>query len=51
VLVTATRLSNGSYRASFRVQAGAAGPATVRIAARDSAGHVNATIVTITVAS
>jgi flagellar hook assembly protein FlgD len=51
VQVTATRLSNGSYRASFRIQVGAAGAATVRISARDSAGHVNATIVNLAVAS
>jgi spore germination protein YaaH/flagellar hook assembly protein FlgD len=51
IRVTATRLSNGSYRASFRIQAGAAGPATLRIAARDSSGRINATLVTITVAS
>jgi hypothetical protein len=43
--------SDGSYLASFRVQAGAAGAATVRIAARDSGGRVNATKVTVTVGS
>jgi flagellar hook assembly protein FlgD len=51
VKVTATLLSNGSYRASFRVQAGAAGAATVRIAARDSGGRINATTVNVTIAS
>jgi spore germination protein YaaH/flagellar hook assembly protein FlgD len=51
VRVTATRLSNGSYRASFRIQTGAAGPATVRIAARDSGGRINTTVVSVTVAS
>jgi hypothetical protein len=47
--VTATRLSNGSYRASFKIQAGDAGPATVRIAARDSSGGTNASIVAVVV--
>jgi PKD repeat protein len=51
VKVTATMLSNGSYRASFRVQAGAAGAATVRIAARDTGGRTNATTVTVTIPS
>ena len=51
VRVTATRLSNGSYRASFRIQTGPAGRATVRIAARDSGGRINATLVDLTIAS
>jgi flagellar hook assembly protein FlgD len=49
VKVTATRLSNGSYRASFKIQAGGAGPATVRIAARDTSGRTNASIVTVAI--
>jgi flagellar hook assembly protein FlgD len=51
VKVTATKLSNGSYRASFKVQTGSAGAATIRIAARDSGGRINATIVAVAVAS
>ncbi len=51
VKVTATMLSNGSYRASFRVQAGAAGAATVRITARDSGGRTNATTISVTIVS
>ena len=51
VKVTATKLANGSYRASFKVQTGPVGAATLRIAARDSGGRVNASIVAVAVAS
>jgi spore germination protein YaaH/flagellar hook assembly protein FlgD len=51
VTVRATRLSNGSYRAVFSVQRGAAGTATVRISARDSGGHRNVMALHVRVAS
>jgi spore germination protein YaaH/flagellar hook assembly protein FlgD len=51
VSVSATKLSDGSYRASFKVQAGPAGAATVRIFARDTGGRVNASILNVAVAS
>ena len=50
VTVTATRLANGSYTASFRVAAGGAGAATLRIVAKDAYGRLNATVVAVTVA-
>jgi hypothetical protein len=51
VSVTATRLSNGSYRAAFTVQSGSAGAASIRVRALDSGGRRNETIVHIKVAS
>ncbi|OGO56206.1 MAG: hypothetical protein A2V85_07630 [Chloroflexi bacterium RBG_16_72_14] len=51
VSVTATRLSNGSYRAVFTVQSGSVGAASIRIRALDSAGRRNETTVRIAVAS
>ncbi|MFN8629438.1 MAG: FlgD immunoglobulin-like domain containing protein [Chloroflexota bacterium] len=50
VTVTATRLADGSYRASFVVKAGAAGAATVRILATDTGGHANATVTALAMA-
>jgi hypothetical protein len=47
--VRATRLADGSYRASFRVRAGGAGAATVRVSARDNEGRSNATAVAVRV--
>ena len=43
VTITATRLADGRYRAQFTIRAGAAGVATVRIAATDAGGHANLT--------
>ena len=39
--VKATRLSNGSYRATFLVRAGRAGSAEIQIRGRDAGGQVN----------
>ncbi|MEI7744201.1 MAG: glycosyl hydrolase family 18 protein, partial [Chloroflexota bacterium] len=50
VTVTATRLAPGSYRVAFKVAAGVAGAAAVRIIARDSAGRVNAMSIAVSVA-
>ena len=43
VAVTATRLADGTYRASFNVATGPAGAGSVRIRAKDSGGRVNTT--------
>ena len=51
VSATATRLTDGSYKAVFTVQSGSAGAASVRIRATDSGGRRNQTIIGITVAS
>jgi spore germination protein YaaH/flagellar hook assembly protein FlgD len=51
VTVTATRLANGSYRASFTVRKGDAGAASVKVSARDSAGGRNTTTITVRVTS
>ncbi len=51
VIVTATRLNDGTYRASFRVAAGAAGPASVRVRAKDAGGRINATTIGIRIGS
>jgi flagellar hook assembly protein FlgD len=51
VKVTATRLADGTYTATFRVARGAAGAATVRVKAKDTGGHANTTSVGITVAA
>jgi len=47
--VTATKLANGSYRAVFIVAAGAAGNGSIRVAAKDTGGHVNSTVIAIAV--
>lgn len=49
VTITATRLADGSYTAAFKVAAGAPGPATIRITARDAAGHTNSMTLTVTI--
>ena len=49
VTVTATRLANGSFRASFKVASGSAGTASVKISAKDSKGGTNTMVVPITV--
>jgi hypothetical protein len=51
VSVTATRLSDGSYRASFTVRSGSAGSGTVTVRAKDTGGGVNRTSVPIRVVS
>jgi flagellar hook assembly protein FlgD len=51
VKVTVTRLDDGSYRAVFTVQAGAAGAGSVRIDAKDTGGQVNTTTLAIRVSS
>jgi hypothetical protein len=51
VTVTATRLANGTYTATFTVVAGAAGTGSVRITAKDSGGRVNALVLPVQVAS
>ncbi|HYO42245.1 MAG TPA: glycosyl hydrolase family 18 protein [Candidatus Limnocylindrales bacterium] len=51
VKVTATRLADGTYRATFRVAAGSAGSAGVRVSATDIGGHANTTSIPITIAA
>jgi hypothetical protein len=51
VTVIATRLADGSYRAVFTVQSGAAGAGSVKVSAKDSGGRYNTTTLRITVAS
>jgi spore germination protein YaaH/flagellar hook assembly protein FlgD len=51
VTVTATKLADGTWRAAFKVRAGAAGAASVRITALDSAGHRNTLSLSLAVAS
>jgi flagellar hook assembly protein FlgD len=47
--LTATRLDDGTYKASFTVGAGDPGGGSVRISATDTGGAVNATTLSITV--
>jgi hypothetical protein len=51
VTVTATKLSDGSWRASFVVRSGSAGTGSVKVTAKDSGGRVNLTKVPIRVRS
>lgn len=51
VVVRATRLSDGSYRATFTVAPGSPGAGTIRVAAKDSGGRWNVTAVPITIGS
>jgi spore germination protein YaaH/flagellar hook assembly protein FlgD len=51
VTVTATRLANGTYRATFAVRSGAAGAASVRITALDAHGHRNSLALPVNVAA
>jgi hypothetical protein len=46
---TATLISGTSYRVSFAVVAGGAGPATVTISGRDGAGRAVSQVVSLTV--
>lgn len=50
VVVTATRLANGTFRATFTVRTGPAGNASIRIAATDTGGHLNAQAFGVTIA-
>jgi len=50
VTVKATRLADGTFRATFRVFPGKAGAGKVRISAKDSGGQVNAMVLPIRVA-
>ncbi len=50
-VVTATRRTDGSYTASFRVRAGASGAAAVQISARDTGGRLNRTTLSVRVVS
>ena len=51
VSVTATRQSDGSYLASFKVRTGSPGTGIVRISATDTAGGANRASLSIRVAS
>ena len=51
VSVTATRLPDGSYRASFKVARGSAGAGSVKITAKDSGGRTNAMTVAVAIVS
>ena len=49
--VTATRLADGTYTATFKVAAGTAGAGSVKITAKDSGGRVNAMALPVQVAA
>ena len=49
VTVTARKLDDGSWKASFAVRSGADGTATIRVIATDKAGGRNATKTTVRV--
>jgi flagellar hook assembly protein FlgD len=51
VIVIATRLADGSYRAVFTVHSGGAGAGSVLISARDTGGHRNVTTLAIRIGS
>jgi hypothetical protein len=51
VAVTATRRSDGSYKAVFTVRTGAAGSGSIRVSAKDADGRTNSTKIAIKVAS
>ena len=51
VTVTSTKVSNGVYRAAFRVQSGRAGTGLIRVTAVDTSGGPNASSLTVRVAS
>jgi hypothetical protein len=51
VKVSATRLADGTYRASFTVRSGSTGVATVRVTATVTGGGTNATSIPITIAA
>ena len=49
--MTATRRTDGSYVATFKVQAGAAGAASIQISARDTGGRLNRSTLSVRVVS
>ncbi len=49
VTVAATKLSDGRYRASFKVASGSAGPATLKISAKDIGGRTNTMTVPVAI--
>jgi spore germination protein YaaH/flagellar hook assembly protein FlgD len=49
VKVAATRLADGSYKATFTVRTGPAGAGSVKVAATDAEGGANSTTIAITV--
>ncbi len=49
VRIAATRISDGSYKATFTVKTGPAGSASVKVAATDTEGGANSTTIAITV--
>ena len=49
VKITATRLTDGSYKATFSVKTGPAGTGSVKVAATDSAGGANSTRIAISI--
>jgi spore germination protein YaaH/flagellar hook assembly protein FlgD len=51
VMILAVRQADGSYLARFMVRTGGAGAGTVQIAARDSAGRVNAITIAVAIRS
>ena len=51
VTMTATRLADGTWKATFKVVAGSSGTGTVKITAKDSGGRLNATVLRVKVAA
>jgi hypothetical protein len=51
VTVTATKLSDGWWKASFSVRSGSAGAGSIKVTAKDSGGGANTTWVPIRVRS
>ncbi len=51
VTVTATKLADGSYKATFSVKSGAVGSGRVKVSAKDADGRTNSTSIAIKVAS
>ncbi len=49
VSVAATKLADGSYRATFKVATGSAGNGAIKVSAKDTGGHVNTTTLGIAV--
>jgi hypothetical protein len=51
VTVTATKLADGSWKATFSVRSGGSGSGSIKVTAKDSAGRVNSTRIPIRVTS
>jgi hypothetical protein len=51
VSVTATRLDNGTYRATFTVRTGGSGTATIKVTGTDTGGRSNSTTTTVRIDS